>query len=284
MGHGAAGLRQVRAVTEPAGTDIGAEVREGKLQILLQNDLHPVRIEGGEAGRIGHIGGFVQAVQLHMAGGVPAPAQLVGDLSRLQPQLRQEAVENAALSHAGIAGEGGELAGNFPAQLLHPMACFGAGANHPEARPGIDFRQSLRRIQVHLVDAQDHRHLLISCDSRHPVNEEGLRHRVGVGGKDHQGVQIGYGRSYKAVLPGKELLHHALFTRYGDFRQVASERGQALLPEVAPGAAGHGAFRCLNLIKTAEGANDSACHPFTVKVSVTFWLPAAEKSTLKLST
>lgn len=46
----------VGAIVKAAFADIGSKIREGVLEILLQDHFHLVRIEGGEARRIRHIG------------------------------------------------------------------------------------------------------------------------------------------------------------------------------------------------------------------------------------
>ena len=237
---------------ELAGTHIGPEVWKRVLQILLQDHIHLIGVEGGKSGGIRNIGVFAQVVQLHMAGGMAATAQLLGDLAGSQLQLRAQPIENAALAHTGVAGKGHQLAPDQLPQFLHAFAGFGTGADDRKACMAIDPNQIHRRIQVALVHAQNHRNLLVTGDGSHPVDEEGLRHRIDIGGKNHQRIHIGHRRPDEAVFPGQDLLHHALSLLHGDFHHIAGQRAFAGFPENAPGPAGDQLIGSLHIIKTAD--------------------------------
>ena len=102
---GAVRLLQVSAVVVTTLPQIGCKVREGILEIFLKDQLHLLRIEGGEAGGINAVGILSQAVQLHMTGGVAASAQLVGDLPGSNGQTGIEAVQDTGLAYTGIPRE-----------------------------------------------------------------------------------------------------------------------------------------------------------------------------------
>ena len=234
--------------------------RKGILKILLQYNIHLVGIEGGKAGGIHDIGILPQREQLHMTGGVPSPTQLLGNLSGSQMQLWGKPVQDAAFPHAGIAGEGGELAPQKGAELLHALAGFRTGADHGKSGVLIDPLQIQRRVKVAFVDAQVHRHILLPGDGRHPVNEERFCDGIHIGGKHHQRIHIGHRRTDKAVPSGEDFLHHALVLFPGNGYQISGEGGIALPAQDAPGPAGDGAGGRPNVIKSADGPEDpSGC-------------------------
>ena len=77
----------------------------------------------------------IQWEELHMPGGMAATAQLFGNLSCGQGQVGAEPIENAALAHAGVAREGGELSLNSLPEFFQSGTRFGAGGDHPEKSP-----------------------------------------------------------------------------------------------------------------------------------------------------
>ena len=115
----------------------------------------------------------------------------------------------------------------------------------------VDPNQIMGRIQIALVDAQVYGHILIPRDGRHPVNEEGLRHGVDIGGKHHQCVHVGHRRADKVVLPGQDFFHHALSLLHGDLHQIAGEGGIGLFSQNAPGTAGNQPLGGLHIVKSA---------------------------------
>ena len=120
----------------------------------------------------------------------------------------------------------------------------------------IDAHQVSSRIQVTFVDHQIHRHSLISRDGRHPIDEEGLRHRVDVGGKYHQGIHVGNRRTDEGIFPGKNLLHHALALLHGDFHQIPGQGRIAPTAKDPSGPAGNEAGVRLHVIEAADGAQN----------------------------
>ena len=244
------------AVVKTALSQIRPEIREGVLQILLEDHIHFVGVEGGKAGSVHDEGVVPQTVQLHVPGGVPPAAELFGNLAGRKLQLRRQTVENAALAHAGISGEGHQLAFDQCPQRLHTAAGLGAGADDGETSVPVDTHQVHRRVKVALVDAQVNRHLLISRNGRHPVNEKRLRHRVDVGREYHQRVNVGDGGADEAVPPGQHLFHHALPPLHGDVHHVAGEGRAVFLSQNATGAAGDHRVSRLHVIKSADGTDD----------------------------
>ena len=224
LAQGAARLFPVGAVVELAPPQVGGEIREGILKVLLQYNIHLVRIKGREPRSIHHEGLSVQCEQLHMAGGVPPPAQLLGDLAGRQVHSRGQGIEDAALAHAGVAGEGGELALEGFSELLHSRPGLGAGGDHPKAGVTVDPHQLACLIQVRFIDAKKGLYPFVSRNGRHPVDEEGLRNGVHIGGENHQRVHVGYRRTDKAVLSGQDLLDHAFALGFCHGDQVPGQR------------------------------------------------------------
>ena len=90
--HSAPLLLHMGAVLKLALIHIGGKLREAPGQLLLAHQLHAVYIEGGKARRIRHHRPAAQAEQLHMAGGVAAPAQLFAHVSSGQVYLVVQSV------------------------------------------------------------------------------------------------------------------------------------------------------------------------------------------------
>ena len=216
----------------------GPELREQLRQLLLGDGLHELQVQGGEAGGIRHVGFIPDGIELHVAGGMAAPAQLLGDRAGLDPQLGAESLENGALAHAGVPRKGHGLSGDQPPQGLDPQAGLGAGADHGEARGPVQLRQGLRGGQIRLIDADQRLHPLAQGQDGHAVDEEGLRHRDRPGGQDHQLVHVGHGGPEKAVSPGQDLCHRSLSRSLRpDLHPVPHQGGFPGFAEFAPSPA-----------------------------------------------
>ena len=88
---------------------------------------------------------------------------------------------------------------------------------------GIDANQILRRIQIALIHAEDHGHFLITGDCRHTVNQKRLCDRIGIGGKNHQCVDIGNRGPNKAITAGMNFLHHSLAPFNADGNHISGQ-------------------------------------------------------------
>ena len=130
-----------------------------------------------------------------MAGGMASTAQRLADLTHRQRQLRQQGIQDAGLSHAGISCKGIQLASYCGAQRIHALPCCGAETQHLYGGMAIDIVQLLCRVEVALVQAQQHLTALQRCDSGNAVDEIRLRHRNGGAGDDDQLVDVGRSRS-----------------------------------------------------------------------------------------
>ena len=93
--NGAALLLHMSAVLKPASSQVGRKVWKGILQLLFAGQLHAVHIEGREPRRIRCQGATRQAVQLYMAGGMPAPAQLLAHIPGGKGNSRVQRVQYA---------------------------------------------------------------------------------------------------------------------------------------------------------------------------------------------
>lgn len=160
---------------------------------------------------------------------MPTAAQLLRDRSDSQPQLRGQAVEQAALADAGVAGEGNGLAPEEGGNLRHPLPRLSADLPGGKARPAVNIRKLRAGVKVAFVDADRHGDILVPCDGGDPVQQERVRHRVHVGGQEHEAVDIRDGRAHKAVAPGRQAFDHAGLPRDGDLRHVADQGVQCSL-------------------------------------------------------
>ena len=197
--HGAALLLGVAAPHKAAAAYIRDKLREGLRQVLLQLQVQLLGIKGRKARSVDDIGVLPQGKQLHMAGGVPSPAQGLADLPHRQGKTGVQGVENAGLPHTGVAGEGAELPRQLPAQLVDPLAGDSADPQHPDGGAAVYPVQLLRRVQVALVQAQQHPAVLQGGNGADAVDEIRIRHRQGGGGDDHQLVDVGRRRA-KSLL------------------------------------------------------------------------------------
>ena len=120
----------------------------------------------------------------------------------------------------------------------------------------VDGIQLLRRVQVTLIQSQNKLHPLLCGDGRHPVNQEGLRHRVHLGRQHHKGVHIGHRRTDKTVFPGKKLLHIAVAAAHSESHPI-SHQGRNMLPaEFSPGTTPNHPLPGVHVIEAAEGTDN----------------------------
>ena len=85
---------------------IRCKFQEGFRQAAFQLQLQFRPVERGKSGSIYHLCPAGEAVQLHMASGVPSPAQSCADLSHLYVKLRVQSVQNTGFPYAGVACKG----------------------------------------------------------------------------------------------------------------------------------------------------------------------------------
>ena len=90
--HGAARLAQVGAVVEAAIADMGAELREAPLQLLLGDGLHLGQVKGRKARRVRDERAVPDVEKLDVARGVPSAAKAVADLADGEVKFRGDAV------------------------------------------------------------------------------------------------------------------------------------------------------------------------------------------------
>ena len=185
----------VAASHEAALPQIGCKLRKRLRQVCLQLQIHLLRVEGGKARRINDPCVAAQREHLHMAGGMASTAQRLADLTHRQRQLRQQGIQDAGLSHAGIPCKGIQLASYCGTQRTHALPCCGAETQHLYGGMAIDIVQLLRRVEVALVQAQQHLTALQRGDGGNAVNEVRFRHRNGGAGDDDQLVDVGRSRS-----------------------------------------------------------------------------------------
>ena len=91
--------------------------------MLLQLKIHLLRVEGGKARRVDQVRSIRQAAQLHMTCCVAAASQLFGNLSDLRGELGRNAVEHAALAHAGVSRKGNRLSRDPAVQRVYAPVC-----------------------------------------------------------------------------------------------------------------------------------------------------------------
>ena len=90
--HGAAGLLGVAAPSEAAPVQIGPELHEGLRQALLPLQAQLLRLEGGEARGVHYLRPAFETEQLHVPGGVAAPAQGLAHIPHLEVEVRLQGV------------------------------------------------------------------------------------------------------------------------------------------------------------------------------------------------
>ena len=89
----------VGAAGELAVVQVGDHLPKGVGQLVLEDLLLPVQLHVGKAGGVGQIAAKGQGVELHLAGGVPPPAQLVADLPGLDLGGEPQVVDEGGLAH-----------------------------------------------------------------------------------------------------------------------------------------------------------------------------------------
>ena len=140
-----------------------------------------------------------------MPGGVAPPAQLLADLSRGQAKGGVQRVEEAGLTHPGVASKSGDLSRQQTAQLVDSQASNRADRKGGDSRGPIGLQQLLGRDQVPLVDAQNRLAALALGQRDDPIQQKRIAHRDRPGGDDDQLVQIGHRRTLKGIAAGQNL-------------------------------------------------------------------------------
>ena len=140
-----------------------------------------------------------------MAGGVPTTGDFFAHVPHLQAKPAVDAVQDAGLSDGGIPGEGADLARQHGGELLHALACDGAGPHNRKARFLISVIQLTAGVQVALVQQNDGLNALVQGHHGHLVNKVGIGDRRRLGAQDHQLVDVGDGGTNESVAPGLPL-------------------------------------------------------------------------------
>ena len=104
--HGAAFFLGVAAPHESAVIQIGTELPEGLRKAVLQLQIQFVRFKGRKSRGIHHLGTAIQAIQLHVAGGVSPATQRVADFSHPKLKRRVKGIQDTGFSYAGVACKG----------------------------------------------------------------------------------------------------------------------------------------------------------------------------------
>ena len=193
-----------------------------------------------------------------MAGGMAATAQSLADLAHRQMQFRQQPIQHAGLPHAGVPGKGIQLSGDGGAKRRQSLPCLGADTQHRQGGMTIDVIQLVRRVQIALVQTQQHLTALQGGDGGNAVNEIRLRHRDGGGGQDDQLIDIGGGGTGKHIAARLHSLHKALApAQVADLDPVAHQRAHALPAELSAGAALQHLGSGIYIVETTEGLLDA---------------------------
>ena len=117
----------------------------------------------------------------------------------------------------------------------------------------VDVIQLVRRVQIALVQTQQHLTALQGGDGGNAVNEIRLRHRDGGGSKDDQLIDIGGGGTGKHIAARLHSLHKALaHAQVTDLDPVAHQRAHALPAELSAGAALQRLGSGIYIVETAE--------------------------------
>ena len=222
--------------------------------MLLQLQVQLLCVKGRETRCVDDIGILSQRKQLHMAGGMAPPSQGLADLSNGQRKTRGQCVEDTGLAHTGVAGKGAELSRQLLPQLLYPLAGGGTDSQHPDSGALINAVQLLSRVQVTLIQAQQHLAALQDGDSTDAVDEIRVRHRQSSRGNDDQLVDVGCGRAVEGVAPGLDSLHKALAAaQLPHLDPVSHQGGQPLPAKPSPGPALKRLRSGVDIVEPAEG-------------------------------
>ena len=229
--HGAALLLGVAAPHEAALVQIRPELHKGLRQAVLQLQIQLIGLKGGEARGVHNVRPAAQVEQLHVPGGVASPAQRLAHIPHLELKRRIQGIQDAGLSHTGIPCKGRQLPGDQGLQFLDPLPGLRADPQSWKSGGCVNGVQRIGAVQIAFGD--------------------------GTGGDDHQLVDVGHRRPGKCVLPGQDGLHKALAVpQLPDLHPVPHQRGDALLPKLAPGPAGEHLAAGVHIVEAAEGLSD----------------------------
>ena len=188
---------------------------------------------------------------------IPADIRAAGGVSRMSDPKMIQGIQDAGLSHTGIPCKGRQLPGDQGLQFLDPLPGLRADPQSWKSGGCVNGVQRIGTVQIAFVQQHHHAASFQCCDGRHPVNEERVCFGDGTGGDDHQLVDVGHRRPGKCVLPGQDGLHKALAVpQLPDLHPVPHQRGDALLPKLAPGPAGEHLAAGVHIVEAAEGLSD----------------------------
>ena len=209
-------LLGVGAFFVAASTDVGGELAEGAHEILLAHEVKSLEIQHGKAGgvcEIAAVGVIGQRVKLHRSGGVLSALNAVGEVSRLEIEMGEEAIEQGGFSHTRCARECRDLVRGARADvLLECFNSFSCGAHdlkHRESCAAVNPCKSLGHflVAVSLGHDQNGVDAVEFCDAEQLVQRFGN----GIGGGCRRGdvvdVEIRHGGPDQGAATGKDLLH-----------------------------------------------------------------------------
>ena len=191
--HSTARFLKMHTVMKTALAYVGPEIPEIMLEFFLGYQLHHLDLKGGKARRIRHISATGQFEQFHMPSGMFSPPKLFAYLSCRDIHPRQEAVKNAGLTDAGVAGKRADSSLQCFPECIKALACLRTAAEHRKAGCGKNVIEFIGPIQICLVDTHKQFASGILRNHRDAVDQERIRHRICI--RCHKGERVHIGNS-----------------------------------------------------------------------------------------
>ena len=184
-----------------------------------------------------------------------SPAELIADLIRFQRQRRDQRVQEAGLSNAGIARKGAELSGGKVGKRLQPRTGKRGAGKAAESGLTVYLHVFVSVARIRFRKDKYRLHASFYCKSGKLIKHEKIRLRSVDGRNDEQDVHVCHRRTDKDVLPGQDLYDDAFLSLRFDLYAVPCNGTAFFFSEYASGAAFINGFSGFNIVKAAERTN-----------------------------
>ena len=106
-------------IPEPAFVDKRLKLPKASGQFFLANRLILFQLNGGKAGRIGHISTALDRVKFHLTGRMAASAEFLADGCCPQIKIGEQTIQKGRFSDTGVADKNTDLSSAKGSPLLH---------------------------------------------------------------------------------------------------------------------------------------------------------------------
>ena len=126
---------------------------------------------------------------------MPAPSQLLADISGFQLQASVQAVEQRRFPYAGVPGKGGNSVSEKLFHFPGPLSGHSGKQHAPDLRQIVNFLQPGAVIQVGLSNHHHRLDIFMHRQGGHFIDNQRVGHRIAGGRRDDKLVNVGHRRA-----------------------------------------------------------------------------------------